>query len=40
MAFVYLDGLSLKVFQEGEGGRASVYVAPGVTPEGERRVLG
>ncbi|KIX84396.1 IS256 family transposase [Thermus filiformis] len=41
LAFVYLDGFSLKVFQEGEGVvRASVYVALGVSPEGERRVLG
>ncbi len=41
MAFVYLDGLSLKVFREGEGiVRETVYVALGVTPSGERRVLG
>ena len=41
MAFVYLDGLSLKVFREGEGiVRETVYVAVGVTPGGERRVLG
>ena len=41
MAFVYLDGLFLKVFREGEGvGREAVYVALGVTPEGRRQVLG
>ncbi len=41
MAFVYLDGLSLKVFREGEGiVRESVYVALGIAPNGERRVLG
>ncbi len=41
MAFVYLDGLSLKVFREGEGiVRESVYVALGIAPDGERRVLG
>ncbi len=41
MAFVYLDGLSLKVFREGEGiVRETVYVALGITPGGERRVLG
>ncbi|RTI07585.1 IS256 family transposase, partial [Thermus scotoductus] len=38
MAFVYLDGLSLKVFREGEGiVRESVYVALGIAPNGERR---
>ncbi|MBT9258664.1 MAG: IS256 family transposase [Clostridiales bacterium] len=41
MAFVYLDGLSLKVFREGEGiVRETVYVALGIAPGGERRVLG
>jgi putative transposase len=41
MAFVYLDGLSLKVFREGEGiVRETVYVALGLAPDGERRVLG
>ncbi|AFH40264.1 transposase (plasmid) [Thermus thermophilus JL-18] len=41
MAFVYLDGLSLKVLRDGEGvARETVYVALGVTPSGERRVLG
>ena len=41
MAFVYLDGLSLKVLRDGEGiVRETVYVALGVTPSGERRVLG
>ncbi|BCP67578.1 hypothetical protein TthHB5018_c25120 (plasmid) [Thermus thermophilus] len=41
MAFVYLDGLSLKVFREGEGiVRETVYVALGIAPDGERRVLG
>jgi hypothetical protein len=41
MAFVYLDGLYLKLLREGEGVvREVVYVALGVTPSGERRVLG
>jgi transposase-like protein len=41
MAFVYLDGLSLKTFREGEGiVRETVYVALGLAPDGERRVLG
>jgi len=41
MAFVSLDGLVLKLFQEEEGvGRVSVYVAIGVSPAGERKVLG
>jgi len=41
MAFVYLDGLVLKLFQEEEGVvRVSVYVAIGVSPAGERNVLG
>ena len=41
MAFVYLDGLSLKVLRDGEGiVRETVYVALGITPCGERRVLG
>ncbi|AEG34367.1 transposase mutator type (plasmid) [Thermus thermophilus SG0.5JP17-16] len=41
MAFVYLDGFFLKVLWEGEGvERASVYVALGITPSGERQVLG
>ncbi|RIH89182.1 Transposase, Mutator family [Meiothermus luteus] len=41
MAFVYLDGFSLKVLREGLGvERESVYVALGVTPDGARRVLG
>jgi putative transposase len=40
MAFVYLDGLFLKVFREGEGvGREAASVALGVTPEGRRQVL-
>jgi putative transposase len=40
MAFVYLDGL-MKLLREGEGVvREVVYVALGVTPSGERRVLG
>jgi putative transposase len=40
MAFVYLDGLYLKLLREGEGVvREVVYVALGVTPSGERRVL-
>jgi|GEM_PF-5840801 len=39
MAFVYLDGLFLKVFREGVG-REAVCVALGVTPEGRRQVLG
>ena len=40
-AFVTLDGLSLKVIREGEGiVRESVYVALGIAPNGERRVLG
>jgi putative transposase len=41
MAFVYLDGLYLKLLREGEGVvREVVYVALGVTPSGERQVLG
>ncbi len=41
MAFVYLDGLSLKVLRDGEGiVRETVYVALGIAPGGERRVLG
>lgn len=41
MAFVYLDGLFLKVFREGLGvEREAMYVALGVTPCGERRILG
>lgn len=41
MAFVYLDGLFLKVFKEGLGmEREAVYVALGVTPSGERQILG
>lgn len=41
MAFVYLDGLFLKVFKEGLGmEREAVYVALGVTPSGERWILG
>jgi putative transposase len=41
MAFVYLDGLHLKLLREGEGVvREEVYVALGVTPSGERQVLG
>ena len=41
MAFVHLDGLYLKLLREGEGVvREVVYVALGVTPSGERRVLG
>ena len=41
MAFVYLDGLAIKVLREGEGVvRETVYVALGITPSGERRVLG
>jgi hypothetical protein len=41
MAFVYLDGLYLKLLREGEGVvREVVYVALGVTPCGERQVLG
>jgi putative transposase len=41
MAFVYLDGLYLKLLREGEGVvREEVYVALGVTPSGERQVLG
>jgi hypothetical protein len=41
MAFVYPDGLYLKLLREGEGVvREVVYVALGVTPSGERRVLG
>jgi transposase-like protein len=41
MAFVYLDGLHLRLLREGEGVvREVVYVALGVTPSGERRVLG
>lgn len=41
MAFVYLDGFFLKVLREGLGvERAAVYVALGVTPKGERQVLG
>jgi putative transposase len=41
MAFVYLDGLYLKLLREGEGVvREVVYVALGVTPSGERWVLG
>ncbi len=41
MAFVYLDGLVLKVLREGEGVvRETVYVALGITSGGERRVLG
>ncbi len=40
MAFVYLDGLSLKVLRDGEGiVRETVYVALGIPPGGERRVL-
>ena len=39
MAFVYLDGLTLKVLREGIV-RETVYVALGVTPFGERQVLG
>jgi hypothetical protein len=39
MAFVYLDGLYLKLLREGEGVvREVVYVALGVTPSGERQV--
>ena len=41
MAFVYLDGLYLKLLREGEGVvREVVYLALGVTPSGERQVLG
>ena len=41
MAFVYLDGLFLKVFREGLGmEREVVYVALGITPSGERWILG
>lgn len=41
MAFVYLDGFFLKVLREGLGvEREVVYVALGVTPKGERQVLG
>jgi putative transposase len=41
MAFVYPDGLYLKLRREGEGVvREVVYVALGVTPSGERQVLG
>jgi len=41
MAFVYLDGLAIKVLREGEGiVRETVYVALGITSGGERRVLG
>jgi transposase-like protein len=41
MAFVYLDGLYLKLLREGEGVVGEVvYVALGVTLSGERRVLG
>jgi transposase-like protein len=41
MAFVYLDGLYLRLLREGEGVvREVVYVALGVTPSGERQVLG
>ena len=41
MAFVHLDGLYLRLLREGEGVvREAVYVALGVTPSGERRVLG
>ena len=41
MAFVHLEGLYLKLLREGEGVvREVVYVALGVTPSGERRVLG
>ena len=38
MAFVYLDGLYLKLLREGGGVvREVVYVALGVTPSGERQ---
>ncbi len=41
MAFVYLDGFSLKVLREGLGmERETVYVALGLTPGGERMLLG
>lgn len=41
MAFVYLDGFSLKVLREGLGvERETVYVALGITPGGERMLLG
>ncbi|RTI38072.1 IS256 family transposase, partial [Thermus scotoductus] len=41
MAWVYLDGFFLKVLREGIGvEREAVYVALGVTPGGQRQVLG
>jgi len=40
LALVYLDGLFLKVPGEEGVERAAVYVALGVTPAGERQVLG
>ena len=41
MTFVYLDGLSLKVLRDGEAiVRETVCVALGITPCGERQVLG
>lgn len=41
MAFVYLDGFYLKVLREGFGvEREAVYVALGITPCGERQILG
>ncbi len=41
LAFVYLDGFFLKVHREGQGvEREAVYVALGVTPSGERQILG
>ena len=40
LALVYLDGLFLKVLGEEGVERAAVYVALGVTPAGERQVLG
>jgi len=40
LALVYLDGLFLQVLGEEGVERAAVYVALGVTPAGERQVLG
>lgn len=40
LAFVYLDGFYLRVLQEAGVEKQAVYVALGITPAGERRVLG